>query len=96
MGTLDNDAKIIKQALEKIIDERIAILTRACPRCFRAIVKAAADGDTMSVQIVGDDAVLSLPYSSQVKNAAPGDTVWVMTLFDSFRNAIVWETNTFT
>lgn len=92
---LDHDAQIIKQALEKIIDERIEAKTRSCPRCYRATVKTAPNGTTIDVQLVGDDAVLTLPYSSKLSGAKIGDTVWVMTLFNSFRNAIVWETNSF-
>lgn len=95
MNNLQRDADIVRQALEKIIDERIEAKTRSCARCFRAVVKTAPNGTTMGVQLVGDDAVLTLPYSSKLSTAAIGDTVWVMTLFNSFRNAIVWETNTF-
>ena len=94
------DAKAFKKAIETIVKPMIEQETRACFRVYKAKVIAApytdtALGSVCQVQLNGDDTTLTLPYSSKTAGMAVGDTVLVATVFDSFRNAIVWETRNF-
>ena len=89
------DAKVVREALARVIREEVADLTQDCFRVRKAVVDTAPNGTVCKVQLVGDEAVLSLPYSSEVSSVSAGDVVWVAILGPSMRNAIVWQTHDF-
>lgn len=91
-----NDKELfkIKQSLKKIIKEVIAEETKPCFRVYKAKVITAPNTETQTcgVQLIGDNKTINLPYSSKVASITVDSFVWVATLYNSFSNAIVWET----
>lgn len=90
--SLREDAKAARDAIAAVVREEVEALTRECMRVRKAIVTSAPNGTICKVHFVGDDTILSLPYSSKVSSVSVGAVVWVAILGDSMRNAIVWET----
>ena len=93
--SLLSDAKEVRAAIEAIVRDEIDRETRDCFRVRKAVVTTAPNGTKCSVKLVGDDTILSLPYSSAVSSVSVGNVVWVAILGNSMRNAIVWETADF-
>ena len=83
--------RAIRGVVKKIIDEE----TRDCLRVKKAIVSTAPDENTglCGVQLVGDNTELLIPFSSAVASASVGDAVLVATIYNSMRNAVVWQTS---
>ncbi len=94
MNLLD-DAKVVREAIASVVRDVIGEETRDCFRVRKAVVTSAPNGSKCSVRLVGDETVLSLPYSSAVSSVSVGDVVWVAILGSSMRNALVWETADF-
>lgn len=86
-------AKRFKEAIIKIVDERISEKTRDCFRVRKAVITQAPSGGVCKVKIVGDETEITLPYSSRCALLSAGDAVWVGIPAESssLRNAIVWE-----
>ena len=93
--SLLSDAKEVRAAIEAIVRDEIDRETRDCFRVRKAKVTSAPNGTTCSVKFIGDDTVLTLPYSSAVSSVSVGAVVWVAILGNSMRNALVWETADF-
>lgn len=87
------DAKEVRSAIAAIVRDEIQKQTSDCFRVRKATVYASPNSTTgiCRVQLIGDDTILSLPYSSAVSSVSPGAVVWVAVLGNSMRNAIVWE-----
>lgn len=85
------DAAAFREAIAQIVREEIRDGTRDCLRVRKAVVVTPPDGTSCSVRLVGDETVLTLPYSTTVSTVMTGDAVWVAILFGSMRNAIVWD-----
>lgn len=96
MALLD-DAKAVRGALAEVIRQEVEALTADCFRLKKAVVTVAPNSTTKkcSVKFVGDDTVLSIPYSSEVSSVSVGAVVWVAYWGGSMRNAIVWQTADF-
>lgn len=94
MALLD-DAKAVREALAEVIRQEVESLTQDCFRVKKAVVTVAPNGTRCSVKLVGDDTVLSIPYSSEVSSVSVGAVVWVAYWGGSMRNAIVWQTADF-
>ena len=92
---LYEDAKEVRKAIAAVVREEVEELTRDCFRVRKAVVTSAPNGSVCRVQLVGDDTILALPYSSRAASVSAGDVVWVAVLGPSMRNAIVWETADF-
>lgn len=87
----------LKKALTPLIREVVKQETRECLRVYRATVVATPYeevlvGSVCQVKLIGDDTVLLLPYSSKLQNMQIGQIVLVATTYDSFQNAVVWDT----
>ena len=93
--SLLSDAKEVRSAIAAIVRDEIERQTGDCFRVRKAVVKSSPNGSTCSVQLIGDDTTLALPYSSKVSSVSVGSVVWVAVLGPSMRNAIVWETANF-
>ena len=93
--SVNNDARIVREAIVRVVQEEVDKITRDCFRVRKAVVTTAPNGTKCSVKLIGDDTILSLPYSSAVSSVSAGDVVWVAILGSSMRNAIVWETHDF-
>lgn len=94
------EARMLKEMIRGIVKSVVKEETRSCFRVYKAKVVRAPyrdeeKGDVCAVRINGDNTILVLPYSSKTAGMAVGDAVLVATVFDSFRNAIVWETRNF-
>lgn len=91
------EAKEVRAALAEVIRQEVEALTQDCFRVKKAIVVTAPNSTTgkCSVQLIGDDTVLSIPYSSEVASVSVNDVVWVAWWGGSMRNAIVWQTADF-
>lgn len=89
------EAKEVRAALAEVIRQEVERLTQDCFRLKKAIVTVAPNGTRCSVKLVGDDTVLSIPYSSEVASVSVNDVVWVAWWGGSMRNAIVWQTADF-
>ena len=99
MSVLEN-AKELKSLLRKVVSEVVKEETRSCFRVYKARVVTTpyTTSDMLSVcevRLDGDQTILTIPYSSRVQTMTVGDAVLVATVYDSFRNAIVWEFQTF-
>lgn len=94
MSVLEN-AKELKGLLRRIVSEIVKQETRSCFRVYKARVISTPVNGTCRVQLDGDQTVLTIPYSSRVQTMQEGDPVLVATVYDSFRNAIVWEFQNF-
>lgn len=94
MALLD-DAKEVRAALAEVIRQEVEGLTQDCFRLKKAVVTSAPNGTRCSVKLVGDNKVLSIPYSSEVASVVKDDVVWVAYWGGSMRNAIVWQTADF-
>lgn len=90
-----SDAADFREAITSVVRDEIEKQTRDCMRVRKAVVTSAPNGSVCGVRFVGDDTVLSLPYSSAVSSVSVGDAVWVAVLYGSLRNAVVWETAKF-
>lgn len=90
-----NESQSIKKSLVKLIRQVVQDETKDCFRTYKATVTSAPNGSTCSVQLIGQDTTLTLPYSSKVASVSVGSVVWVGVIFNDFRNAIVWETHNF-
>ena len=89
------EAKEVRAALAEVIRQEVEALTQDCFRLKKAVVTVAPNGTRCSVKLVGDDTVLSIPYSSEVASVSVNDVVWVAWWGGSMRNAIVWQTADF-
>lgn len=92
---INEDARVVRDAIVRVVRDETAAMMRDCFRVRKAVVVTAPDGFVCSVRLVGDETVLSLPYSSAVSSVSAGDVVWVAILGSSMRNALVWETDDF-
>lgn len=92
---LYDDAKEVRAALAEVIRQEVEELTADCFRLKKAVVADTPGLTRMSVRLVGDNTVLSLPYSSEVSSVSVNDVVWVAYWGGSMRNAIVWQTADF-
>ena len=95
-----NESELIKAAIKGVAKEVIEKETSSCFRVYKAIVVSPKTysqekGFVCGVKLVGDETVLYLPLSSATSNVQIGDLVWVATIANSFRNAIVWENRYF-
>lgn len=94
MGEFSETVKL-SQALRKIVRQEIDEQTKSCFRLYKAQVISAPNGSTCTVQLVGDDNLMELPYATAVDGVSVGDLVWVATIFNSFSNAIVFNSVNF-
>lgn len=92
---LYDDAKEVRAALAEVIRQEVVELTADCFRLKKAVVADTPGVTRMSVRLVGDNTVLSIPYSSEVSSVSVNDVVWVAYWGGSMRNAIVWQTADF-
>ena len=86
-------SRLLADAVKNIVSSMPEF--KSCVRAVKARVVTPPNGKTCAVQLVGDDTVITLPYSSKVANVLKDDIVWVASLQGSMRNAIVWETSDF-
>lgn len=91
------ESQELRRILERFIKTTVERETRDCFRVVKATVVSpptAHDtlGSACQVRLVGDNGVLTLPYSTKMQNMAVGDNVLVAVIYGSWRNAIVWET----
>lgn len=95
MTDILSESRKLREIIEIICEDVIKQKTLDCFRVYKAKVIEAPNGSVCSVQLVGDETVLALPYSSKTANVTEGSMVWVAVVYGSFRNAIVWETYNF-
>ena len=91
MTNLLNESEKIRVQIKQIVSEIVKEDTKDCVRAYKGTVVSAPNGSTCQVQLNGDDAIMSIPYSSKVSSVTIGEVVWVAVLFGDFRNAVVWE-----
>lgn len=94
MSDIINESGKIRQAISKIVRDILAEETKSCFRLYKAKVVTAPtpNSSTCEIQLAGDEKTMSLPYSTKISNITAGSMVWVATIYNSFSNAIVWET----
>ncbi len=85
----------MRDLIKSIVRDVVKDETRSCLRTYKAKIISAPNGVNCSVQLIGEDSTLVVPYSSKMSTAAVGDIVWLAVPFGSFKNAIVWETGDF-
>lgn len=95
-----NDAREIKRMIQSLVRDEVRNQTKNCFRVYRATViqppfQDPKMGMVCKVRLVGDQTVLTIPFSSKVAFMRIGDMVLVATTYNSFQNAIVWETYNF-
>ena len=93
--SLLSESEQIERAIRGVVKKIIEEETRDCLRVKKAIVTTAPDANTglCGVKLVGDDTEIMIPYSSVVASASEGDAVLVAVIYNSMRNAVVWQTS---
>lgn len=94
-NSIFENSSAYKSAFRQISREAFREDAKSCIRVYKAVVITAPYidenlGKVCQVRLCGDQTVLTLPYASTADNIIEEDMVWVMTTYDSFRNAIVW------
>lgn len=92
MPDIMSESARIRKSITTIVKQVVVQETKPCFKVYKAKVITAPNGSTCEIQLVGDDMTMNLPYSSKVASVTAGSMVWVATIYDSFSNAIVWET----
>ena len=95
MQNLLNESAELRRMIEAVVREVVAAETRSCFKVYKATVITPPSGTACSVRLVGEDTVLSLPYSSAVSDVVAGDAVLVAVVYGSMRNAVVWQKTNF-
>ena len=93
-----SETNAFKNAVETVARQVVLEETRDCLRVKKAVVIAAPLGNSCTVRFVGEDTNsggITIPYSSEVSGAVVGDSVWVLILYGSLRNAIAWKMGNF-
>lgn len=88
MGNLLKDSDRIYAHLKSVVKNILSAETRNCVRTYKAIIVQAPDGAECKVRLAGDQTVLTVSCSD-IADIEVGDTVWVVTVNDSFRNAML-------
>lgn len=86
-----NYSEQIRKSIEEVVRETIKKETKDCFRIYKAKVITAPNGNTCTVQLIGDSTQLTIPYSSDCSTVTENQFVWVAAPY-GFRNAIVWQT----
>ena len=93
-----SETQALKKAIQDVARQVIQEETRDCLRARKAVVIAAPLGNSCTVRFIGEDSNsggITIPYSSEVASATVGDSVWVLILYGSLRNAIAWKMGDF-
>ena len=93
-----SETNAFKNAVATVARQVVLEETRDCLRVKKAVVIAAPLGNSCTVRFVGEDTNsggITIPYSSEVSGAVVGDSVWVLILYGSLRNAIAWKMGNF-
>lgn len=93
-----SETNAFKNAVATVARQVVLEETRDCLRVKKAVVIAAPLGNSCTVRFVGEDTNsggITIPYSSEVSGAVVGDSVWVLILYGSLRNAIAWKMGDF-
>lgn len=85
-----NYSEQIRKSIEEVVRETIKKETKDCFRIYKAKVISAPNGNTCTVQLIGDSTQLTIPYSSDCSIVTENQFVWVAAPY-GFRNAIVWQ-----
>lgn len=75
------EALKIWDALKPMIDKEIEAKTRSCVRAKKMVVKTPPNGSTIGVIEPYEANAINVPYSSAVKDAQAGESVWVQWFF---------------
>ena len=88
------ESEALRQAITPLIEKIINEKTKECLRTYKAIVVTPPNTATKrcEVRLVGQEEILSLPYSTETDNVQAGQAVWVATTYNSWRNAVVLYT----
>ena len=93
-----SETNAFKNAVATVARQVVQEETRDCLRVKKAVVIAAPLGNSCTVRFVGEDTNsggITIPYSSEVSGAVVGNSVWVLILYGSLRNAIAWKMGDF-
>ena len=93
-----SETNAFKNAVATVARQVVLEETRDCLRVKKAVVIAAPLGNSCTVRFVGEDTNsggITIPYSSEVSGAVVGNSVWVLILYGSLRNAIAWKMGDF-
>lgn len=81
-----------KKAISSIAKDVSRESNASAFRLYKAVVTEAPDAVSHigKIRFVGESSQISLPFVNNTKSSVVGDIVWVGTVFDSLRNAVVW------
>lgn len=81
-----------KKAISTIARDVSQEANAAAFRLYKAVVTEAPDAvnHVGKIRFAGETQQISLPFVNNTKSSAVGDIVWVGTVFNSLRNAVVW------
>ena len=98
MASIMSESERLEKAIRAVLRKIIAEETNDCLRVIKATVSTAPNANTglCGVKFIGDDTELLVPYTTVTANVAVGDAVLVATIYDSMRNAVVWQTSPMT
>ena len=82
------DSIAIKRAIEKVVDERIAQITKECLRTYKAQI-VSKTSTKMNVRLIGDiSSAISVPYSTAVANSCSTPVSWNSVIFERTSGSI--------
>lgn len=81
-----------KKAISSIAKDVSRESNASAFRLYKAVVTEAPDAVSHigKIRFVGESSQISLPFVNNTRSSVAGDIVWVGTVFDSLRNAVVW------
>lgn len=85
-------SKPLKKAVETIAKSASRQQNAAAFRLYKAVVTDPPDQETRigKIRFAGERTKIKLKFVNNTKSSVVGDIVWVATVFDSLRNAVVW------
>lgn len=89
------ESGMLRKMIKSVVNEAVEKATRDCFRVYKAVITTVPDGSACGVRLVGENTIMSLPYSSKITGVSVGDIVWIASIYGSMHNAIVWETADF-
>lgn len=88
----NDEAVKIVNALKPVIKSWNEDWDRNCMRSKQMTVKTAPNGTTIGVVDGFSSTVMNIPYSSELKQSVPGDTVWCIWMGSNMQTLVaMWK-----
>ena len=96
MSLLETSAKA-KKAIEEVSRETAEKVSRSSVKAYKAVIVTApyqpnnSDRYYCGIRLMGDETEITVLCPPRLTDLVAGDFVWVIILFSSWKNAVVWQ-----